>query len=629
MRELLIGDPLRVWNERSVPPRRRRRQRLLGIVPILPLPPPLARMWTLGGTLAMSTGAERTEDRAALAAAVVDVFATLKRCLALVRLYHPDHDTVRDLAVQAGKKLTAILPPPATTTTTLAAFSAAFGDGIFGQAAPAPPVARSEPSSSVRAERIEIAVEAKSLSFHGKPILVDDGTETAVSTLFADGIAGLVFSPALSEDSVVRLVRLWGRASDKRAALPADQTFSTLLWEAGIPGVALVQRAEEVVAGDVAQQRELARRQSMIAQLIGAPPIAVPTTMAPLPAVDVDAVLQVLLTRTLQAIGSTSGPDRQTLLALCARSIAQSLAGDVGTARRRGAVAVVDALGAAFAQARAMIAAAPERKADIEALFGCLASDEVRVALVDAAAEGDADPLIQLLRFLPRRHVGVLVTTMARATPSIREALMTRLGEVNVQDTEWAGLVQATGEHGAAVVDVLAVARARSPVAAALVVDAARSLPEPVFAGLLAKLRGPEIEAARTTLYTALTLSGCAAVAEDLLVRLKDPAVMPMLQTRLSDETRPADVRKAAATALARLDGDGPRAALRVAFGSVKNDDVRAGIALALAAARDQRARPMLETIAKKLIVDRGLKKACEEAVKRLDAAAAAATGSS
>ncbi len=539
-------------------------------------------------------------------AAVADTAATFKRCLALVRLYHPDHDTVRELAAQAGQKLRAAL--------------------ALAAASP-------EPSSS-----ITLSVEARSLSFAGKPVMSDDGTETAASTLYVDGIAALVFDAAVTDDGVVKLVRLWGQAADRRSPLPADQTFATLMWESALPGIALVAQQEEAEP-DLEQRATQARRHALMAQLLAAAPLPVSTTSAPLPPVDLDNALLSLSTGTLQALPSTQPADRAVLLGLLARTVARTIfeppsssssssssasssssSAVSAAATSAGLTAVGAALMATVQRARTLAVDRPEVALDLESVCLCLATDEVKASLAAAAEGVDGAELMKVLRYVPRKAVGVLLALCA--APRAKEALAKRLGELSILEAEWPDFVRQAGPDGADV--VFALARARGANEAVVVVNAARAVSRGLFVELLRQLRGPEVEAARPLLHDALTDPHSAAVAEDLLVRLKDPVVVPRLLARLHDDSAAVDARRIAALALTRFDGDAGKAGLRAAFGSVKNDDVRSAIASALATARDASARPMLEMVAKKLIVDRGLKKACEDAVKRLNAAGGA-----
>lgn len=543
-----------------------------------------------------------------LRAAVADVGATFKRCLALVRLYHPDHDAVRDLAVSAGAKLRA------------AAALCAPDPIVFG-------------------------VEARSLSFAGKPVLVDDGTESAVATLFVDGVGAVVVGGNVTDDAVVRFVRLWGRASDRRVPLPADQTFSTLAWESGLEGIVVVPQADaaggrdDVVGADLEQQRALQTKQALTASLLATTPLPLPSTSAPLPAFAslVDDSVARFVGTALLALGSAAPAERAALLALVSGVLARTLA-EPGTAAAPcpGLSVVGAALQKTVDAARALspeqLAARPTLGKDLEAVCTCLAADEVRAALAAAAAVVDGAALVPVLRWLPKKQLGVLLGLCG--LPRAKEALGKRLAELHVADHEWAGLAQQAGVAGVDV--VFAAARGKGAAAAVAVVEAARGFAndadgDACFVGLLKQLRGPEVEAARTVLYAAMARPQSAGVAEDMLVRLKDAAVLPRIAARLNDEARPVEQRRLAALALTRFDDDEGAAAdpardgkaqLRHAFATVKNDEVKAAIASALATAKDQTARPLLEAVAKKLIVDRGLKKACEEAVKRLDGAA-------
>lgn len=520
-----------------------------------------------------------------LRAAVADTGATLKRCLALVRLYHPDHDAVRDLAVAAAQKLKAAL-------------------------------ALSTP------EPLALTVEAKSLSFGGKAVLSDEGTEAGVSTLFVDGVAAIVFDAAVSDDAVVRFVRLWGRASDRRAPLPADQTFSTLAWESGLGGITLVPQQEDAQAADLEQQQALQRRAAVQTKLLQTTPLPVPPTSAQLPAVDVDNVVATFMGGTLSALAQASAADRSQILALLARVVGKAIA-DPGTAGApfpglalTGA-ALAKTVEAAKALTPEQMAARPTLGKDLEAICTCLAADDVKAGLAAAAAVVDGAELMKVLRWLPKKQLGVLLGLAS--FPRAKEALTKRLSEINVAENEWAVLVPQAGEAGVDV--VFGAARVKGAKEAVAVVEAARAaLSEAVFVDLLKQLRGAEVELARGTLHAAMGRPQSAVVAEDMLVRLKDPAVLPRIVARLNDEARPVEARRLAALALTRFDGDDGRAALRAAFASVKNDEVKSAIASALATAHDLSARAMLEAVAKKLIVDRGLKKACEDAVKRLDA---------
>jgi len=515
-------------------------------------------------------------ERAALAAAVHDAFATVKRSLALVRLHHADHDTVRDLARQAGKKLEAAV---------------AQGD-------------------------IDIGVEAKSLSFRGKPVMLDEGTESACGTLFASGLERIVLGPGLTDEGIVTFVRVWGRAADRRQPLSSDHTFATLMWEAGVPGVEIVPRVDDAL-GDAAQQEIMARRVALSSSLAGAKPLPLPSGAPPaMPALDIDAPLKVFLTRSLLAMSRVAGHDRTTLLGVSAKAIVRALG--AGAVKE-----VADAYAAAVERGQALAAQREGVAADLEAVCGCLATDEVRQALVAGAGavtdSAGAEAIVGVVRYLPRRQVAVLGAVLGGASKQAKEALSQRLQRLKPADHEWGALVQAAGAQGAA--DIFEVARALSPTAAASVVDAARNVSDESFVAVAGKLRGTELEVARPALTAALNKPGTAQLAEDMLIRAKDPGVVKRVLARLTDEARPIEQRKAAATALSRLDDEASRAGLRQVFGAAKNDELKAAVALALGTLRDQASRPALEAIAKKLIVDRALKRACEEALKRLDRA--------
>lgn len=495
-----------------------------------------------------------------LRAAVVDVGATFKRCLALARLYHPGHETVRELSMAAGQKLKAALVLSASA---------------------------SEPATT-----LAFSVEARSVSCGGKPILVDEGTENAVSALYIDGVASLVFDAAVNDDAVAALMRLWGQAADRRTVLPDDQTFSTLLWEAQLPGITVIAQADDVPAtrGDAGAEAEkqeaLARRQGLVLRLMATP--ALPPSAgslaatAALPVIDTDNVLVALLQGTLQALPTTKAEERPVLLRLVAQAFARTVAA-------RELAGAGDALMATVQSAREWASTRPTISQDLEALCSTLADDEVKAALIavaggsDGSGEGGVDgaELMKLLRFLPRRLIAVLLSLCR--FPKAKEALTARLTSLNIAEGEWATFAQAAGPAGVDV--VFAVARGKGPAAAAAVVaafsdghsfDAATA--DRLFVEFARLLRGLEVEAARPLLQSAMGRPACAAVAEDLLVRLKDPLVTPRLVARLNDEARPVEQRKSAAVALMRFEGDAAKAALRAAFTTVKSDELKGAI---------------------------------------------------
>ncbi len=230
------------------------------------------------------------------------------------------------------------------------------------------------------------------------------------------------------------------------------------------------------------------------------------------------------------------------------------------------------------------------------------------------------DAAITILRFLPTKAGQVLIDWLGvPETPEARKLLVDLAASMKPDPNElavrigWSDpdlaqeLLRVAGALGAAgwPVRKAALAHAMLPVQVAAVKGLDKQTIGAHRTELMPMLMSPSHEI-REALFSTFVASGDRAVA---------PALCTMLRRLKLDETE----KRRVIIALGTLGGPEACTTLRQIFESDPSVELKCTAAGALANANDEKARPLLEAAAGKVLFGGPLKKAAQEALKRLD----------
>ncbi|MBK7857948.1 MAG: HEAT repeat domain-containing protein [Archangiaceae bacterium] len=241
------------------------------------------------------------------------------------------------------------------------------------------------------------------------------------------------------------------------------------------------------------------------------------------------------------------------------------------------------------------------------------------IAALDDEAQRAA--ALTVLKFLPAKsELALLDWLWAPELPEARKALADVLATMKPDPNELAArvgwsdaelaieLIRISQAHGPAGWVVRKAALAHAIVA--VQVAAVKGIDKATIAAHrleLVPLLSSPVNEIRETLFSTLVASGDKAVA---------PALCTLLRRQKLDETE----RRRVVIALGTLGGPEASATLRHVFEHDASVELKCTAAGALANMGDEKARPLLKAAAGKLLFGGPLKKAAQEALKRLDA---------
>ncbi|MBL8952390.1 MAG: hypothetical protein JNK82_16540 [Myxococcaceae bacterium] len=491
--------------------------------------------------------------------------------------------------------------------------------------------------------------------------------------LYLDGVKRLTLRKGLLQEELARLMQVWRETLDEQ--LGDTHTFSTRVWEEDyehIEVVSLESYGDGAKGPDGRTGRE--RLQSVIDALSGRPPDAVrpggydAASAAPLKRmtqVTPDDLRQLkaagLPQLTEAALASLSAGGRQHVAALEDHELfglVQELLGQHDRVVER----VFDALflistGStppeqdSLANALAIVLIAMTRAGRIdrirdnlmrqvnEARTGDPTVIDVRMqtlarllkalerpTLLDPLItalddETKRDAVMTILRFLPTKAGSVMLDWLGvPETPEGKKVLGDQAATMRLDPNElaarmgWADpalaleLLRLAARLGANgwVVRKAALGHGVTSVQAAALEGLDKSALTTHRAELMPLLLSPAAEI-RAALFSTFVASGDRAVAPTLCTLLR--------RVKLEDAEK-----KRVIIALGTLGGPEACVALRQLFETDPNVDLKCLAAGALANANDQKARPLLEAAATKMLFGGPLKKAAQDALKRLDA---------
>jgi hypothetical protein len=491
-------------------------------------------------------------------------------------------------------------------------------------------------------EDLVYGVTSLALTLDDKPLQAAARLEESIShPLFADGVHQLRLGQGCTRPEVAKLVELWRGALDGKLGL--THTFATRFWEADLPHIK-VRIGETLVVSSAGKDDDAAQRagklESLIALLSGdAPPgpdsqvvrgrAGAPKGPWALPEIgskEADALAAELVaehgkafSRALLALISVSpaqpGPERDQLVA----TVAQQLAAQARAGQWKELGETLKQLGTS---ARAEAASATSRLDVLQAVFDALAQRAFVEPAVLALDDGKVAPHAEaVLKLLPLQGGQLLLELMSAVkTPEGKKRLAGFMGSVT-PDAE--SLVQQLkGATPQLALELLAIAASLEPAKRWQVRGAALSHPH-------ASVRRAAVDGVspHELLQQRARLAPLLADADPAMRRLvfgvlgttpDRGAVAPLIRVMGLGNADAAEKRRAAA-ALGQVGGGEACAALKRVLEHDGDAELRAVAALALGAAGDETARPLLKEHAGKLLGAGALKGACAEALKKLD----------
>ena len=565
-----------------------------------------------------------TEPSKETLAAVADACAQAKRTLLAYRLYGEVHEKCASLEVGLHQRLRSLV------------------EG---------------------GEELVLEVAPGVLRLGERNVLEDDGKDAIVGCLFADGVKQLRIAPGVEDVEVVRLLRRWSTALRDRFA--PDYSFSTALWEDDLAHISVrvldALGTNEESETDQERTSSAGRVEVLMRGLQSALPSSGLTLVSP------GALWALARDKSLGALGAAELNARAEAERLPVQGISDAdlngIAVALGAARqgmsqralinafhaltfarleeeRAGLLAFVGDLIVLLLEERrqdelqtaittvvadATSAAPAPRLADLEAFMGCLADPRVLGALVglfdDRERRSDARALLQ---YLPKRRSEALLDMLR--VPTSTEGQLALLQLVAAKRPDAAALVAAGERDPQLLPELVRVGRRLSVEHVTALLEHALAQADDdaaVAREVFRKIKPPEVAAFRPQLLRAAAHKDpeLRATVTNLLTRARDPEAVLLLQAGIEAGVE-VDKQRAAVAGLASMGTAAARAALRALFGAKLDVDIRAAIALALAQCRDSEARPLLSVEAKRVFGPRALKAACQEALRRMDAAA-------
>ena len=492
-------------------------------------------------------------------------------------------------------------------------------------------------------ENLTLGVTSLAFTFDDKPLQQVQKLEESLShPLFVDGVQFFTLGGGCARPELVRLLELWRAALDGKVG--ASHTLVTRFWEADFQHFKVALGELLVEGGDKDDEDSRGRAdlmEKLIARLSGeaAPPpdaqvfrgrsgnAGWPEQLKPLGADAARALVGELVgehsrvvPRAVVALSSVavnaSAEDAPKLMT----AVAQVLS-SLTRSGRMGEVA--DLLRQLVGSARADSARMQERFTLLQSLFAALNQkafvESVLLALDDEANAPHADAI---LRFLPAGAGQQLLDFLAvPKTPAGRKRLLAFIASTGPKPQALAAKLEKADAALAA--DLMQIAAGLDDAGKWVVRTAALThAAAPVRKAALEGVPKEELVLKKALLFPLLAdADGTVRRAVfTALVGLNDrKAVQPLVKLVMLPGLELGE-RKRAVVALGQLGGDEAGTALRRFFQDEKDVELRAAYALALGAAGDEKARPMLKEQAGKLLGDGKLKEACAEALKRLDA---------
>lgn len=523
---------------------------------------------------------------------------------------------------------------------------------------------------------LPLGVQPTSLSVEGRVVYECEKREESIaSPLSLDGVQKLVLSKGLTRAELQTLLDVW--IESFRDGATSSTSFVTRLWDAQLVSVRAVA-AQTFAEGDAAQGGELetlrednvaaavteitSGRLGNLASADGKAARVFRATREDLKLLRLDALAELTADGLRRQDTARRAPqadlDGAAAQALAAELSAGSVLGDPALAAESVAWASFAASQAEGAELRAVFAkilaslararrfrAAGELLARIGALVRTTSDvDQMNLrakvvfSLVDVvtdpavlvpllagfAVPGAAPEVEAVLRYVPPKSGPLLLDQLEVVPPEQRPLLARLVEERKPRPEELARRIASAGRETATV--LVEMAERLGPAHAGAVRGAAlEHADRDVRLAALRNVKRADAAALKQPLLKLLSdpSEHLRRAALSLLVGLKEAAAAPILQQRLARGAMPPEERRSLIAALGMLGGVAAASALRHEFSHQPDLELRCAAALGLGQCGDLSARPLLEAARSKLLAPAELKKACAEALLRLDEAQA------
>lgn len=508
------------------------------------------------------------------------------------------------------------------------------------------------------AGEVALEISPDGVQVDGHP-LIPDGDAQLARVLYAEGVERIVMQDGLQQEALATLTRTWFEASTHR--LGEEHSVATVLWEADLGCLEVQTRPVLAEAG--VETEDARARQNQLAAYVRALTSREQTAQQPV-RLDAGALevmpalggLEALDPEALAAAAARGRPELEPLSDVDRAALASGLAAHRRGAARRLILLLWRALSAAgpgereaaLTLGRRVIAGRlaagrlddvvgaltrvlelrdEEDAADADSVLGALTSPEVLPAIIERLGAAEAASAVTLLALVPRDRAAHLVRALSSAGAQARARLVEAVARKRPDPLEVAGWAL---EHGPDTWPALLTLAEQldagvEPIARDLVLRAGLAHADPEVRGLAARaVRTDEVGDHRTLLLDAARGADPATrqVILQSLVRAQEPIAAELLAQELADNLEDEAAARGAITGLAAFGGPEARRALLGALVGEGPQGVRAAAALALVPLADDAVLAALTERARRRWADREVREACQEALRRVEAAA-------